>query len=398
MSLGGYKFAGRYCQKGSLTDAQWALLMHKTKVAAFMAANTRASAGWEYDMTGSPDGNIHCLDTVGNNYVTCFKRVVDESTTHYFCILTLTKYTQRDASTGEIVVTRFAFRASNYYFGGGTNTAFIRFAVNARFSYDTCHSAWTAGQSLLLPVGNLGYNSNSWSTTSTKTLNVTTYSYLALETLYFGFAVKGSDIVMFSGPSRNGCAVSICSCDAFSAKFAEDTSPLKNGLFINPQSWSTSNSSNGESASGYWGSYDRTLVYATGSGSGGNTYDGQAKIVCGGLTWYSGSMQAYPFQNMNVVTYKKNQNTNTYAKGVIKTELISMNTPPSTAYPNMFTTTANGKYLVIYGYVPNDSIRLGANLDFEDAATFNSRNCLYVGWDPSNPDITQASSWTEYTD
>ena len=30
MSLGGYKFAGRYCEKGSLTDAQWALRMHKT--------------------------------------------------------------------------------------------------------------------------------------------------------------------------------------------------------------------------------------------------------------------------------------------------------------------------------------------------------------------------------
>ena len=40
MSLGGYKFTGKYCNRGSLTDTQWVLLMHKTKVAAFMGANT----------------------------------------------------------------------------------------------------------------------------------------------------------------------------------------------------------------------------------------------------------------------------------------------------------------------------------------------------------------------
>ena len=52
MSLGGYKFAGRYCEKGSLTDQQWALLMHKTRLAAFMAANTLSGAGWHFCKNG----------------------------------------------------------------------------------------------------------------------------------------------------------------------------------------------------------------------------------------------------------------------------------------------------------------------------------------------------------
>ena len=55
MSLGGYKFEGRYSNRGSLTDTEWCLQIHKTRIAAFMAANARANAGWTFDYS---DGQL----------------------------------------------------------------------------------------------------------------------------------------------------------------------------------------------------------------------------------------------------------------------------------------------------------------------------------------------------
>ena len=46
MALGGYKFAGYKCSNdGTLTDAQWALRIHKTRIKAFLEANTLANTG-----------------------------------------------------------------------------------------------------------------------------------------------------------------------------------------------------------------------------------------------------------------------------------------------------------------------------------------------------------------
>lgn len=397
MSLGGYKFAGRYCQKGSLTDQQWALLMHKTKVAAFMAANTLANAGWDYDMTGSPDGNYHCLDTVGNNYVTCFKRVVDESTTHYFCILTLTKYGGTSVTTaGYVSTNRFARGAqgsndtsTTYYLGAYYASYFVRYGI-APFSYSTAATQLDDGQSYLLPVGNPGYRST-WSGSST---NDSTLTLLAVSTNYYGFAVKGSSIITFTGPSASGVAVSLLSLDAFSSKFVDGNNALSNTLMINTQGIASSKYEKDDA----YHVYSSSIVVASCPNGSQNATDSFCFVDCDPLAFYeSTNIQAYPFQSVSVKTWRTDSTAKTIARGTVNVDLLAINYPASLL--TKFTTFANGKYLVLDGVneSQNSPQKLFGQVSYPSGHYIYTIG-VYCGWDPSNPDITQASSWTEYTE
>lgn len=406
MSLGGYKFRGYYCQKGSLTDAQWALLMHKTKVAAFMAANTAASAGWDYDMTGSPDGNYHCLDSVGNNYVTCFKRVIDADTTHYFCILTLTKYQTTGSTSGYVSTDKFPWCSTGKLCQFATS--FVRAGVT-QFSYNNAANQWETGQSLLLATGNIGpYNITGW-TTDYLYQNVTTYSYLALSSVYFGFAVKGSSVVMFSGPSRSGIAVSVISEDAFSSLAVDGNNIQKNYLYCNFQSLATSASdgTNMESGNAYYEStwyqsISRAIVSVETPNGEQNMQSGRSYFAISPNAQYSGNIQNYPFQSVTAFTYRGDEIAHTYIRGEVNVDLIAVNYPPTGAFPTRLSTVANGKYLTVCSYsLPAYYQILGCVNTGSDLAGQNSQTkqyVFYVGWDPSNPDITQASAWTEYTE
>ena len=402
MSLGGYKFAGRFCQKGSLTNVQWALLMHKTKVAAFMAANALANAGWDYDMTGSPDGNYHCLDTVGNNYVTCFKRVVDADTTHYFCILTLTAYNAKSSpGVGYISTSTFLLRYiynQNTYYLTGCNTAFVRAGVTP-FSYDTAATSLDTGQSPMMPTGNPGPYARSW--TSTSGNNNTTYSYLALSSVYFGFAIKGSSIVMFSGPSPSGIAISLVSENAYSEWFVEGSNTHKNFIYINFQCMVyQSVSTHGELDSAYFDSDTngaKLTVVSTEIPNGNtwyNSYSANFSLVASPISRYTST--DIPFQGLTSYSYLNDSVSGTYACGNVNIDLVSMNFQPSQS--SRLSVLANGKYLVaaVYKYTtPMQYLGYTAysNGIINDSTIYGT---FYVGWDASNPDITQASSWTEY--
>lgn len=395
MSLGGYKFVGKYCEKGSLTDQQWALRMHKTKVAAFMAANALANAGWDYDMTGSPDGNYHCLDTVGNNYVTCFKRVVDESTTHYFCLFTLTKYGGTSVTTtGYVATNRFARGAqgnfdtsTTYYLGACYASCFVRYGTSP-FSYSTAATQLDDGQSYLLPVGNPGYRT-SWSTSDTCDGSRT---LLAVSTNYYGFAVKGSSIITFTGPSVSGVAVSLLSLEAFSSKFVDGGNALADTLMINTQGIA----SNKYEKDDAYHVYSSSIVVASCPNGSQNATDSFCIIDCDPLAFYvSTNIQAYPFQSVSVKTWRVDSTAKTIARGTVNVDLLAVNYPASLL--SKFTTFANGKYLVLDGVneSQNTPQKLFGQVSYPSDHDFYTIG-VYCGWDPSNPDITQASSWQLY--
>lgn len=392
MSLGGYKFRGYYCQKGSLTDAQWALLMHKTKVAAFMAANTAASAGWEYDMTGSPDGNYHCLDSVGNNYVTCFKRVVDADTTHYFCILTLTKYGGTNVTTaGYVATNRFCYVNNSSCLGPYYCSNFIRFGT-VQISYSTAISTWLSGQTLLLPVSNLGYVVNNWYDGSTYDGSNSLFS---ATTNYYGYAVKGSDIIILSGPNMSGCSISVVSMDAFSSKFSDGNNMLEDGFYLNLQSYSSYDNSY-ENKSGYSANGSDTVVMVSAINGGQFGTDTASFIMSSPVSSYAGQAPAYPFQSVTAFSVICDSVTKTSARGVIKSELLSINYPPSSSSVSKFSTWAGGKLLALYTHTKSAPVSLFGASNTPNDQQFQTY-VTYVGWDPSNPDITQASAWTEYT-
>lgn len=395
MSLGGYKFAGRYCEKGSLTDVQWALRMHKTKVAAFMAANALANAGWDYDMAGSPDGNYHCLDSVGYNYVTCFKRFVDENTTHYFSIFTLTRYGGTSVTTaGYVATNRFARGAqgnndtsTTYYLGASYASYFVRYGV-VPFSYSTAATQLDNGQSYLLPAGNPGYRS-SWSGSST---NDSTRTLLAVSTNYYGFAIKGSSIITFTGPSVSGVAVSLLSIDAFSSKFVDGNNALSDTLMINIQGIA---SSKFEKDDAYYVASSSIVVASCPNGTQ-NATDSFSIIDCDPLAFYvATNIQAYPFQSVSVKTWRTDETSKTIARGTVNVDLLAINYPESLL--TKFTTAANGKYLVLNGVdsPTNPPQKLFGQVSYPRDHNYYTIG-VYCGWDPSNPDITQASAWQLY--
>ena len=399
MSLGGYKFAGRYCQKGSLTDQQWAKRMQETKVSAFMAANALANAGWEYDMDGSPDGNIHCLDTVGNNYCTCFKNTAAGG---YFAIYTLCAVMASPASEG--YVAKAHYRAyystgSTYYYIGGSATNFIRVG-NSRILYNSDLTVSDYGTTNCFPVGNLGYSTNIGNTSDTSA-NLTGAS-----SAYFGYAIKGGNVVVFSGTdlSTHLC-ITIASCNAFSTLFnSNDNYPA---VIINTQMvLGTSISDTKESATRQTNSYNFAGIIVAFNDNGESKSDGELYVLP--IAVYSGAVNDYPYQSL-YLSFIKNNQTGCWAKGIFDVSMLAWNTQTNGASgtPWPLQTTANGNYFCenssgsewTVNVTSSKAIRAVNRWRYNDEWGSHSQGwpACYVGWDPSNPDITQSSAWTLYT-
>lgn len=392
MSLGGYKFAGRYCEKGSLTDAQWALRMHKTKVAAFMAANTLANAGWDYDMTGSPDGNYHCLDSVGNNYVTVFKRTngVDDYT--WFAIYTLTKFTLTGTDTGAIKLYLYA-NYSNMYFGYFA-TNFYRIGTSAITYSDSLVTNPTGHANIIgpMPVGNTGTSTTDISSSYYPPSNT---SLREVTLASFGYAIKGDNIIMFQGQGS-----------AFLSSYLKCSVASGHGFssFVNPNDACGVFAYNTQKERAVSESYENAtrdvstsdmqsdLCCAVDGSTGLPSYS--AKLGALFLAIYSTSVNEYPFQSVAVFGVK-NSTTNVFGKGALNIDLLSVNFPGFNQglVPSVYSTVANGNYLCINSISGSNYFTVNP-LNLTTSQSMNA--AMYVGWDPSNPDITQASAWSLY--
>ena len=391
MSLGGYKFRGYYCQKGSLTDAQWAKKMHETKVTAFMAANTAADAGWEYDMTGSPDGNYHCLDSVGNNYVTVFKRTNGENDYTWFAIYTLAKYTWSGTDSG--AVKKWCNKNyTNLYYGYFASN-FFRIGTS-QIAYSDSLATDPASMSNVtdcIPVGNPG--------TSTTNIESQYYppsgtSLVSVTSASFGYAIKGDSIVMLQGQGTGFLAsylkCSVASGHAFSSFVNNET----NGVFAYNTQNEIESSSNYENATRDVAStVMHSPLCATANAAGAIKYN--AKFSAVPFAKYSSSTEAYPFQSIQIFDVT-NVLPATSGKGSVNVDLIAVNFPGANQglVPSVYSTFANGNYLVVRTVTGTNYLSINP---FNYAYELASNAALYVGWDPSNPDITQASAWTEYT-
>ena len=385
MSLGGYKFAGRFCQKGSLTDQQWALLMHKTKVAAFMAANTLSGAGWDYDMTGSPDGNYHCLDSVGNNYVTVFKRTNGENDYTWFAIYTLTYFTGNGASADAVKIRLISYYVgtTNYY-AGYHACSFYRIGISA-IHYDDNLTSFAYSTTGLVPAGNLGTSASNIGSSYYPTKD---YTFISSSTVAFGFSVKEDNIFLFQGSGSSFYSSSSISCSlasgrAFSSFVNTDDT---NGLLAYNIQYLANNSNSHENAGRYTGDLLSPFFF-TFSKTNTQFFSLYNAVP---MALYGSNVQEYPFQSLQVYS-ATDYGWTAFGKGTVKIDLLSTNMNPTSINP--YTVVANGNYLsVLTGSYPLQ--KLNASSSYYTSAYYT----LYVGWDPSNPDITQASAWTEYTD
>ena len=391
MSLGGYKFAGRYCEKGSMTDAQWALRMHKTKVAAFMAANTLANAGWNYDMTGSPDGNYHCLDAVGNNWVTVFKRTNGEDDYTWFAIYTLCKFTWSGTDIGSVKL------YLNIIDVDGTNEYPGYYACNfyrigtVQISYSDSLAAapeQLINSTLCVPMGNPG---SSHSDISSSYYPSSSSSMIGMSQVYYGFALKNDDIVMFQGTSASLCC-SVASGHAFSSFV--NTNDEK-GIFAYNTQYLGYYSTNNNESSGRdvnSGNMNSRLCYAFNGYSGVSSAANLGAIP---LAYYGSAVSDYPFQSLSVYGVY-NTSTKVSGKGTLKLELLSISFQGAkNLVPSIYSSVANGNFLCVNNMTSATFTTYTLNGNPSNYG-FSTYPALYVGWDASNPDITQASAWSLY--
>lgn len=401
MALGGYKFAGKYCQKGSLTDAEWILLSHKTKVAAFMAANTAANAGWDYYMDGSPDGNYHCIDEwtqAGNNYVTCF---YNSRTGTYFALYTIN--TKRNSSSsitaGAVRMTLpiYTYSSSTSYYLG-VYSSHLASIGTVPIAYNRDLRTDTAFITTLMPASAPAVGT-SFSSTSTYTGNSFTNGSI---TTYYGFALKDDNIIAFSGNSVSDLFCSVFSGHAFS-NFINSNDP--DGCLVwNMQSLSSTAADNYELYTPYraWGTNGCCCEGFICQNRLGTTISPKNCMI-GALPlseYDGGTMTSYPYQSLCVYDIYNNE-TFVRGKGMIDVSFLAINfSVTGTAPANAYQVVANGNYLCLRNCVNSTS----SQSQYLVASSMNGTSqkvyysfAFYCGWDPSNPIITDASAWTEYT-
>lgn len=397
MSLGGYKFAGRYCQKGSLTDAQWALLIHKTRVKAFLDASTRANAGWQIDHTNGQVafedyGNaIYRLDDIGYNFITTFKN----GDNAFFQIVSLFYWTSSGASASSGSVDPMALLAKT---SGTTHSRYMGVSLFFRIGTtrnDPSLSASTLdGMSYLYPAGTS--NTSTYTTNITTQIGSTSGLFSNYSPLYIGYAVKGKHVISFI-KANSHTFISLWSADFYSS------------VFNDPNPYPSYNYLTFDSSTNTSGSYGEAYVGSNQVSSDNYLSANQIKFPQGfamnPAATYNPPCQNYPFSAVTSVAWESRSALSCVGIGVSNIDLIATNCSNSATPFSIGQIVANGNYYTAIRRVSNTggACYVDINGSTQNGAYYTSSgyqyslNC-FVGWDPSNPDITQSSAWTEYTE
>lgn len=406
MSLGGYKFAGYKCTKPSgATDAQWALLIHKTRLKAFMAANAAASAGWSFDWSNGDES----FETYGNviyyadgtdplNLVSFFKHGSGDDA-KYYMIASLFNYQLGATYSGPTRInSKGTFTPLGNYTSSGqykvtTNICLFHTASYDRFPED-CFKFVSGGGTypsralLLVPISQFCYSSSAPYMSG----SASTSSYFAKSLLYLGVAIKGTNILTFTSPDLTNdsnrylrCKTTLVGFDGMTLSSPNDSANIY-GVTI----YGTADSDTTLVA---WTDYadSRLNETLTDSFERYPVSDKQSSLILSQpyKAIYNGSPDAYPFESV-ILTTNSTRHTAPYlnsdgitSKGSFNVDLLACNGTYYYSNYDTWKTAANGNYIVV---------RFKRN-----APNYTSQPCVYyVGWDPSNPDITSEDAWTAY--
>lgn len=414
MALGGFKFAGYKISKDAdgAWDAAWALKAHRARIKAFRSAcelsSSWGSDKWHYDANwasgdatdgeSTPSSVIYYIDAsdfagYGYNMITFYRWGSDNK---YFAIVTcgyLTSgYFNNDASC-------LCFRGggSRNYYG---NTYHQLFHV---MSYDPFESVDFIKNSKTYPTRALSLYPISgfyFTTTAPGAPNPSTNASSGLlykSGLRFGYSVRGKFIASIVSTSSWFSAnydkfdVTLLAFDSMTLSSPNDT---VNIFEICPQSISSSATSANQSTSSSsttWpnvsndtlkDNFDRYITTES-SRQGSELF-----TIPSMKAFFGASSQSIPFESVtltagtNRVSSPYLNNDGISSKGAIDIECLSANHcyEYTTSKP-VWTTFANGNYLCVYAC--------------SSTYTYSQAN-YYIGWDPSNPDITADASWTAY--
>lgn len=411
MSLGGYKFAGYKCTKPSgATDAQWALLIHKTRLKAFMAANTLAGDIWEFDWS---NGTI-AFETYGNviysltpsdglNLVSFFKHKTEEkyyliaSLFSFFCSASNDYPTKLwlSSDTSGPSIKAFYATSSNYWKIDKKQlfhaVSYDRFATDCLISTSNNYPSKAI---FLVPIGG-------FCTSSTTTLSVAigdSNSYGAMTSFCAGYALKNKDIISFAidslsrSEAQNYIKTSLVGFDSLTLSSPNDTANIYGLCFTYGNSSVYDISSVPQASVSPVAPYSETLKDNL------SRYTAYGKWSLVGLSrpkkaFFGGSPESIPYESVEL-TAGCTRSTEPFlnsdgicSKGAFNIDLISANSYYNNTAYSMMNTAANGNYLLVYR--SSDTVSGATSIVY-------SQVNYYVGWDPSNPDITSDDAWTAY--
>lgn len=424
MAFGGYKFKGYKVVRANLatnTYANWCLLVHQARIKAFMESCALSGAQWHFSKTNGPlafedYGNVIYRVANANgeyhDYLSFFQYGNEEL---YYMISTLGEYYMRSADG-----TPYVLNASKYC-GSGNSTETSRkykfmsissalslseFSDTGPFSGGSWPSSALACSSQFTDYEDTITN---WGSVSSDNLHG---SRLADGTVRLGCVTKGKDIVWFDGKNYNKCCIE--SGEAFSSYIDPEDAYglLKVILGVN-----TSEYSDNSTRARMLNFFNSECLTSSGSRAYNTNLTGSGYSTLALIPPYdaliSGVGDKIPFGAFSLSTLGMssliNLNLNKIlSKGLIKGELLSGNILMSAAFssaPTVGSTALGGNLLTVCTSLSDQS---GTGLTIHGVATAQLRPllsqtstgqcvgiCCYVGWDPSNPDITNESSWPE---
>ena len=406
MSFGGYKFKGYSVVKANLssnTYSNWCLLVHQARIKAFIESCALSGAKWHFnktsgDLSFETYGNViyRVANANGdyNDYMSFFKYGTEEL---YYMIATLGEYYDSSGTptlNNDSVYFCTSLSASNgaIPMGFGSALSFSDFDANGVFgsSYPSnalaCSSCYTD-----TPVytGNAFFGQNF------------TYLY-GHSTSKIGYCTKGKSIITFIDNS----SVSVESVGGFTQIFSPDDNYNIFKVVLNGYSNETGTvyQSNRFINNGYCQSLNA-------SGARMNVALGSTHRECRAylnqpvMSCFKSAPSKIPYEpcriSYSMYIYKTLNSNGIVSKGMINNELMCMNGANSnTILPAFGTTVLGGKMITArqcnnyyssgqLGYFIA-GVPMGSNANLAPLVP-----CLYVGWDTSNPDITQISAYPE---
>jgi hypothetical protein len=221
-----------------------------------------------------------------------------------------------------------------------------------------------------------------------------TMTALKASTLYLGYAMKGLDIISFvtfddkmsQSDSYTYLRSTIVGFDSLTLSSPNDSANIYGITVCPPPSYPE------ETRPRTWGDtslsfYNETLTDSFNRYS--STYSHRLCLSVANKAFFNGNTQSYPFETVVLSTYGERtvqpfiNSDGITSKGTFNIELLACN---GTYDWNGFTvwgTVANGNYIT-------------AVYRRKTASLLLPQTTYYVGWDASNPNILDESSWTEF--
>lgn len=396
MALGGYKFVGykytRPADYDSSVDAQVlaeVLKMHKCKLKAFTESCAASGAQWDFsysegDYAFGTHGNvIYKMDSSGFNLVSFFRYGEEDA---YYAIVTLSDASWTSGYSLQLL--------NRYYYYSGTTQWSTQ--VTNDMSCLGLVDLNMDNINVLPGVDRLALSSdNAGGSTSTNTY--WTVNKVIPAQRYHGYATKGKCIIYITSENVTvSVTMKVSAIDALNISSPNDTKNIFSYTFVASAGAGTSiavDQTNGtiqtlrqsgtvyESISNYNTSYNIQLFISSPKSAIAfnptNNIPYEAAILCASNKGTAKSAT----QSLNT--------DGILVKGQAPIDLLAVNIVAPYEGMAVWHPYANGNYLLGWFYAYS-----GGNTTI----TVLLGRFIYIGWDPSNPDITQESAWTAYTE